>query len=409
MKGFFDTSVPDTKRRKTLPLVPSCNACGLYRTCKSPKMPVDGEGRKKILVVGEPPGKNEDDQGKPFVGMSGQMVEEAMANAGIDFRKDCWITNAASCHPIGNKKTPKMVEYCRPLVIKHILELKPEVIILLGGSAIESVIEWSWGDKENLGAVGRWVGWKIPCQKTNAWIAPTWHPSYLKREENREDNNKENPIEKMFFQRHITEAVNLAGKRPWKNVPDWKNQVRVIMDDREAAKVIADFTSDDQDDLVAFDYETNMLKPDASNARIVSCALSDGVTTIAYPWLGKAIKATKRFLESKVPKVASNAKFEHRWSQRILGVRVRNWKLDTMLAAHVLDNRPAISGLKFQAYVRLGMPIYNAEVEPFFQASTCNAENRIKQIPLRDLLVYNGLDALLEYKLAKKQLKDLGM
>ena len=76
-----------------------------------------------------------------------------------------------------------------------------------------------------------------------------------------------------------------------------------------------------------------------------------------------------------------------------------------MLAAHVLNYARGVTGLKFQAFVLLGAESYNNHIEPFLKSVGKSPFNRIQDIDLKDLLLYNGLDSLLEYKVAMKQIK----
>ena len=76
-----------------------------------------------------------------------------------------------------------------------------------------------------------------------------------------------------------------------------------------------------------------------------------------------------------------------------------------MLAAHVLDNRPGITSLKFQAFVLLGQENYNSHIKPFLKAKKGSKFNRIHELDLNDLLLYGGLDSYLEYWVAMKQIK----
>jgi len=78
-----------------------------------------------------------------------------------------------------------------------------------------------------------------------------------------------------------------------------------------------------------------------------------------------------------------------------------------MVAAHVLDNRKEICSLKFQAFVRLGQPDWDSHLKKFMQVDGSNEKNRIKEIPLRSLLLYNGMDSLLEYKMWQIQSQEL--
>jgi len=369
-------------------------------------MEVGGKGRKGILVVGEAPGKNEDYQNKPFVGESGQMVQAALARCGIDFRRDCWITNSIICRPAKNALPEKAIDYCRPNLIRTIKELKPKVIILLGAASVKSLIGWLW--KEDVGSLHRWLGWKIPVQRINAYVCPTWHPQALMYASGKGNGGKASPLMQMLWEGHLHAACALT-ERPWKEMPNYASKVIVELDHQRAASRIQKLISHSAAQI-AIDYETTCLKPDGKDAQIYSCALSNGRETIAFPWHGDAIEATKQIILSNAPKIASNQKFEERWTLKEFGHPVNNWLIDTMLAAHVLDNRSGITSIKFQAFALLGAESWNDEIDPYLKSiGGGNSVNKIRQAPLNKLLLYNGLDALLEWEVAQIQMKQLGM
>lgn len=399
-KGFFASSTLIAKQPARR--VPACGACGLYRTCQSPKMAPTGRGKRKILIVAEAPGQEEDQQGKQLVGNSGRYLVKALARHGIDMRQDCVLTNSLICRPPKNA-TPdsNQIDYCRPNLLKTIEDYQPEVIVPIGASAVKSLIGHVW--REDTGAIGRWVGWKIPSQKPNAWICPTFHPAFLLRLE----KDAMRKATELTFHQHLEQIAEIDG-RPWDVVPDYEAEVQPIFKPGEAARAIRGFI--ERGKLAAFDYESNMLKPDFEGSQIVSCSISDGKETIAYPWQGAAIEATREFLVSPVGKVASNLKFEERWTMHHLRTRVKNWRWDTMLAAHALDNRSDITSIKFQAYVHLGAKSYDDHISQFLQSKGDSRVNQIlKEIDLRQLLIYNGLDSLLELKVAKIQAKQMGV
>jgi uracil-DNA glycosylase family 4 len=398
-QGFFPQS--DVVAKAPLPTVPYCGQCKLYRHCQSPKMPVAGKGRRKILLVGEAPGKFEDEQGRPFVGPSGQLLQEALLRLGVEMVSDCWLTNAAICHPKRDKLPSRAVEFCRPNLIRIVNELKPEVIVLFGARAVEGLLGWLW--KEDVGPISRWVGWKIPCQRLNAWVVPTWHPAFVLRSEGDEHKGNSAAL-RLLFERHLEAALSLKG-RPWEEAPDYRREVRVMLEPERAAEEIARFM---QACLpVAFDFETDRLKPEHLDARVVCCSVSDGETTIAYPWHGEAVRATGELLASVVPKIGWSCKFEDRWCRRLFGLPVNGWAWDGMLAAHVLDNRRGITGLKFQAFVRLGQESYDDVVKPYLKAEGGNTRNRIGEVGLTALLRYCGLDSLLEHRIGCMQAEEL--
>jgi hypothetical protein len=197
-------------------------------------------------------------------------------------------------------------------------------------------------------------------------------------------------------------AVGLEG-RPWPDgPPNYAKRVKRIYVPAEARTVIEQVTG-----AFAFDYETDRLKPDHPQSGIVCCSVSDGRHTISFPWIGEAVEAMGKLLRSDHPKIGANIKFEERWTRRVFGHGVRNWVWDTVQAAHVLDNRRGVSGLKFQSFVLLGQEPYDRSIESLLEAVGGNDKNQISKADWDDLLLYNGMDSLLTYEVAKKQRKEM--
>jgi DNA polymerase len=367
-------------------------------------MPVCGEGRRGILVVGDAPGAEEDKQNRQFVDKTGQRLRATVAELGIDLDRDCWTTNALVCRPPGNKiPDPKMVEYCRPNLLSTIDQLKPSTIILLGAAATESVINHVWKDEGEL-VMGKWAGWRIPCRQFNAWVCPTWHPSHVERSEEEKDR-----VTSLWWCRHLASAFALEG-RPWPHgAPDDKRRVKCVQDPDEAARLVNVLTDPDDPRPVSFDYETDRLKPDHPEAKIACVALCRGGRSLAFPWQGAAVQAFTDFLKSPVPKRAFNIKMEARWTRRLLGGWTGPWDWDSMPAAHVLDNRQGIKSLKFQAFVRLGAEPWEGKVAQYLtsEGGDNNSPNRVFQCPVNDLLLYCGLDAFYEEQVTEHQKREL--
>ena len=379
-------------------LVARCGLCKLDDGCNSKYMPVDGKGKKSILIVGESPGKTEDQVGRPFVGPAGEVLTRSLRKFGIDLREDCWVTNALRCRPANDEiKDEKCISFCRPNAIKAILDYKPEKIILLGSSAVKSVLGWTFTPEP--GGITRWAGWQIPDQKLNCWICPTFHPARILHE-------RDPRVVQLLFDRHLESALSLSG-RPWGTAPDYKRQVKVILDPEEAAHHVHRMI--DAERPVAWDYETNGLKPYYPWAEILSCAVSDGATSVSFPWAGAAIKAMKELLLSPVRKIGQNLAFEQIWTEKLLGVRVNNWYWDDLITSHCLDNRTGVCALDFQAYVQFGFPPWDQAVAPFMSSKSSSEPNRLKEVPISELCRYNGTDALLEFLLADRQSKELGV
>lgn len=390
MRGFFASS--SVQQSAPVTLLPKCGACGLYKHCETPKMKVHGNGRRGVLIVGEAPGEAEDEEGKPFVGKAGQYLRDALDEIAIDLDEDAWSTNSIICHPRGSKPPDdKQITYCRPNLATAIARLRPTVVLTLGRTALVSTLKPYWRE---VGQMQRWTGWQMPLSKH--WVCPTYHPSFLLR-------MNSDLLGKMFV-KDLDTAFKL------RKAPDFdllaQASIKKLYNDDEIVSAIDSF---EDKEWVAFDYETNCLKPEYPGAKVFCAALSDGKTTISYPWTGKAVAHTGEFLRrSNVRKIASNLKFEERWTRKLFGHGVRRWGWDTMLGAHVCDSREGITSLKFQMLVKLGVPSYNTTIEPYLGSSAKDRMNSIHEIALPELLTYNGFDALWEIKLAQVQRKEMG-
>lgn len=404
MRGFYSQSEL-APAKVHIPLLPRCGVCKLHETCMSPKMPLYGEGKKQLLLVGEAPGEEEDKQNRPFVGRSGKYLRSKLRGLGIDMDVDCLVTNGAICRPRNNKIFDKAIEHCRPNLVRVVKENKPRTIILLGKRSVQSLMGWLW-KKDSGKSIERWVGWTIPCKQINAWICPTWHPAYISRVINQEKGSGQ--VLERIFEKHLAKAVSLSRSTPSLAgfATDFDSSVSRELDSRSAARMLSEILEENKP--ISFDYETTTLLPDGKYARIVCCSVSNGDKTIAYPWTGDAIIATRDLLWSDIPKIGFNAKFEERWTKKVFGKGVKNWKWDGMLAAHTLDNRKGICSLKFQSFVRLGVPPYDEHIAPFLKADSANEPNRIEEVKLEKLLLYCGTDSYLEWKLAQIQMNEIG-
>ncbi len=118
--------------------IEKCTLCDL---CIKRNNAVPGEGneRARIVIIGEAPGKNEDIQGRPFIGMSGKFLSKSLESLGIN-RSMIFITNAVKCRPPNNRK-PKKEEIitCRPYLIRQLSIIQPNLILALGTSAASSL------------------------------------------------------------------------------------------------------------------------------------------------------------------------------------------------------------------------------------------------------------------------------
>jgi uracil-DNA glycosylase family 4 len=401
-----------TTRRTPLGLAashpPACDACGLHKGCRTPFMKPYGRGRLGILVVGEAPGEEEDVRGRPLVGRSGGLVRDALIRAGAELDSDCWAANAASCRPPRNELPARAVRHCRPLVLQAVQKYKPTAILLMGGPACESLLGWLYrgGQKGADYKPSLWAGWQIPSRALDCWICPTYHPSFVLRNEKKVGDP--NPA-RVLFQQHVADCVRLARSgRPWKGrPPDIDRKLLAVSDPRQAAALVRDMLrrAVEKGGRLSFDYETDRLKPDHPEATVHCCAIADEEKSVGFPWTPVTAQAVKEvLLEPRVQKTAYNMQFELGWTQRVLGVPIRNMDVafDAMLGTHTLDARKGSKGLEFQAFVRCGVDSYAEATDPFMgsEDKSGNGRNRVHKISPPLLWRYCAKDAAVEYEVA---------
>ena len=404
IEGFFTRKETESKSRPG-GKVQSCVSCGLYKNCQSPKMEPFGNFKKRILNIGEAPGEYEDRNGKPWQGKMGRLLKETYEDLKIDLFEDCLNINAVNCRPVdkqGNNRAPTNTEIdcCRRRVLDIIEEYKPKVILILGNAALYSLIGHRW--KKDLGGITKWRGFTIPDQDFKTWLCPTFHPSYIERAGN-DKYNRGTTIETLIWQQDLEQAFGI------KNIP-FPNYVEPEIEIIEDLSVLKNIKTES-----AFDYETTGLKPHAEGHRIVCVSIAD-TENHAYVFLmPKTRKDREPFIKyltnPDLKKIAQNLKFEHTWTKVRLGTDVQGWEWDTMLATHLFDNRPGITGLKFQAYVQFGIIDYSSEVDSYLSAldnTNANSLNRIFELLKKPngkeiLCKYCGLDSIFELRLANRQ------
>jgi DNA polymerase len=139
----------------------------------------DGNPEAEIMLVGEAPGADEDRQGKPFVGVSGQLLDRMMAAIGLD-RTTFYITNVCFWRPPGNRKpTEAELAAQQPFVLRHIELVRPKVLVLVGGSSAQILL----GTNEGITRLrGRWFEYRSDGLDAPIPALPLFHPAYLLRQ-----------------------------------------------------------------------------------------------------------------------------------------------------------------------------------------------------------------------------------
>ena len=157
-------------------LMASFDGCNLKFTAKNLVF-ADGNPDADVMLVGEAPGRDEDLEGLPFVGRSGQLLDRMLAAIGLD-RKSAYIANVIPWRPPGNRTpTPHETEICRPFIERQIELANPKVLVTLGGPSAKLLLNTTEGILRLRG------NWRSHQTKAGITIPamPTLHPAYLLR------------------------------------------------------------------------------------------------------------------------------------------------------------------------------------------------------------------------------------
>ncbi len=189
LAAFLETQVNTSSSRA---IADSCNnlaelklavenfeGCGLKNTATKTVF-ADGNPNSDVMVIGEAPGMNEDIQGIPFCGESGQLLDKVLASISLSRKVNIYITNSIFWRPPGNRKpTDEEISICLPFVEKHIALLSPKLLIVVGSVALQALFG-------NLGSISKQRQKKL--EYTNKYLKKsitavvTFHPSYLLRQ-----------------------------------------------------------------------------------------------------------------------------------------------------------------------------------------------------------------------------------
>jgi len=159
--------------------VASFEGCNLKSTAKNTVFS-DGNPQARLMLVGEAPGRDEDIEGRPFVGRSGQLLDKMLAAIGLD-RNSVYIANVIPWRPPGNRTpTPHETQICRPFIERQIELVNPAVLVHLGGASAKTLLDTSEGILRLRGQ------WRSYATASGAVIPamPTLHPAYLLRTPN---------------------------------------------------------------------------------------------------------------------------------------------------------------------------------------------------------------------------------
>ena len=149
-----------------------CTRCPLYQG-RTNIVHTDGNRKARLMFVGEAPGADEDAQARPFVGRAGQLLTKIIEAIGLK-REDVLIGNVNRCRPPANRPpTPEEASMCKPFLLREIAAVQPEVIVVLGNTAMKNLLDLKQGITRVRGQFQDYQGVKV---------MPTFHPAYLLRD-----------------------------------------------------------------------------------------------------------------------------------------------------------------------------------------------------------------------------------
>lgn len=142
-----------------------------------------------IFFVGEAPGENENELGRPFVGQAGKLLTAIFSEIGL-FREHCYIANVIKKrHPSNRAPLPDEIAKCGPYLIEQILIVQPKVIVALGGTATKFLLDTQTGITRLRGV---WTSWIHPqlINRSSIPLLPTFHPSYILQNRDKDEKEK---------------------------------------------------------------------------------------------------------------------------------------------------------------------------------------------------------------------------
>lgn len=379
---------PKAVEHSNLPQQRGCDSCTLkseWRHISSPKMPITIPYRNpdetEVLVLGEAPGEQEDQAGEVFIGPTGRLLRDTVPPRERD---RIAYQNTVRCHPPKNRDpTPREIYCCDEYLEDDVARLpKLKGILGVGGIPLSKFITET--------TITRIHGERFPVRigDRTLWYYPIVHPSFVLR--SMQGGRKHDTPATAVFRANIKQFFKGIDHWPKPRIYDIRPEdVLVPHDLADAESALAEMQ-----DPIGLDLETNALRPFGADARILSAALSDGKITIAFaidhpeqknewglPFLLRAA-ATRRW-------IAHNAAFELVWL-RVAAERAGiAWQWapfdDTMAQVRLYHRRDSLLNLAIATRIHLGVNV---------KKITSIVTEKITEYPLKDVLPYNGLDAL---------------
>lgn len=370
-----------------------CDGCPLNEAkLQSPKMKPTGARPNDTLVyvLGEAPGREEDEQGEQFVGASGKLLRKEIPD---DIEDHVRWNNVIRCRPPGNREPSALeVACCRKQQERDIERSEPKLIVGFGGVPLQ----WVTGESKII----PWRGRVFPVQVGShaCWYAASVHPAYVLYKRHQRNGGAVEEV----FKADVHAAFDGLNKLPAPTVERLEDKnvgtalVTTLRGIEQALEEAGEW------DYYGIDLETSAFRPYAKDARILTFSVSNYGKTFAMPLYHKGANLTSdqrqkvkgllyHFLMKRNKPIAHNSKFEQEWLAYFFGSEVVHeleWQ-DTMSQAYTLDERTGALSLEAVSMLRLGV-----NVKLMSRPLNMGA---LDDEPLEDVLWYNSYDAKYVY------------
>lgn len=362
----------------------NCTECTLQG-----KTPVPGFGNRNkpiIAIIGEAPGRNEESQGRPFVGQAGQVLKKVLNNMGVD-DSQCYYTNVCLCRPDANRDpTAKEQQSCFPRLKAEIESVDPQMILTVGKTATKAVLG---KDKlqQNRGKI-------LESRLNGRKAIPTFHPAsclYPGGDTTLPFISSDVDRAKRYI---LGETMPFSSSRV---------EVYTLKSKERVRDVVQEFLAQDQK-VLSFDWETEGTDPRTGTGFCLGfCWDKNRGFVVPMSVVRESLYDLHDMFRSATL-MAFNAPFDTMWN-KAYGLP-HDIGHDPMLMHYIIDERPQQRNLENLTMHYCDAPNYESEL---MQKYNCSKSEMTKVIPADEIYYYCGLDVIWTWRLARvlaHELKD---
>jgi len=399
-----------------------CSFCPLYK-CKSQEANIfhfDKTKKAGILIVGEEVSKTEFEDQLLLTNSYNSFWVEWLEEKKLFGRGTFDYVPFINCFfdkysfSVENKK--KIKDYCSAFLYEFIQKSDYRIIIIMGESAFKSLYASRLSSRIGVTDYNdKWIGYIIPDLDLKKEVFLLQAPSTLDFNVSGKEKNRS----KFIFLENLEKAFKADGEVLLIEALSLNSKMNSVetSTNLDVVNIFLDHIIE-KANLIAFDYETNGKKPYDNEGVIVCMSISYAARTLAFPIFEDAgfLERIKKILTNeKIKKISHNMKFEQNWTRFCLGYSVEGWLFDTIISAHILDNRKGVTGLKFCTFNNFGITDYDSDTAQYIETSGKDPYEKNKlafvfwrRAGIRDqILQYCAMDSFYTYHLALKHIDNL--